>query len=189
MAETEEWVSPAQLARAAGLTREGVYGLIRTGRIPPDAVRKAGKFMSVDLRRALAAIRGTALPEPAEEPSRPRRAAPEMPAEGLSAWPRDLPPIDESNAAERYWRARRAELDYRRAAGDLVPAADVAGAYADEVAACRTKLLAVVSRVRQRVVMSEEEYALVEDLIREALEELGRSGGAPREEDGEDADL
>jgi glycerol-3-phosphate O-acyltransferase len=56
------------------------------------------------------------------------------------------------------------------------------------VTACRTKLLAVVPRLRQRVTLEPKVLALVDDLIREALADLGRSQGeAEADAEGDDS--
>lgn len=89
--------------------------------------------------------------------------------------------FEESRAVSEFWKAKRAELDFRRATGQLVEIAEVQAAYNDEIATCRSKLLAVPSRFRQRVPMRPEDFRLLEELVREVLEELGSSvaGGAP----------
>jgi hypothetical protein len=87
------------------------------------------------------------------------------PHEGLS--------LSEANAIKAVWQAKTAKLEYQKAAGEVVPAADVRGELEDVFRKCRTKLLGIPSRAKQ--VMPEltpVQVAKFEDLIRESLEDL-----------------
>lgn len=73
-------------------------------------------------------------------------------------------------------QANLAELEYAKAAGELVLAKDVERAVTDAFTAAKTKLLAIPSRVKQAIPhLTVEEVALVERLVREALEDLAAS--------------
>lgn len=86
----------------------------------------------------------------------------------------------DSIAAWRAARTRRetalatlAEDQLRKSRGELVPVADVVTKLAAEYTSARTKLLGIPSRLRQRDPgMTQGQLALVESLIREALEDL-----------------
>jgi phage terminase Nu1 subunit (DNA packaging protein) len=88
--------------------------------------------------------------------------------------------LAENNAAKAYWQARQAELDYREAAGELVPAAEVEREWADILSRVRTKLLAVPSRAKAELPhLDVADIAKLERLVREALEDLS----SPAEEE------
>jgi phage terminase Nu1 subunit (DNA packaging protein) len=80
---------------------------------------------------------------------------------------------------EKHWRALKAELEYKQAAGELVPAAEVRGKLEETFHACRTRLLGVPSRVKQALPeLTPGAVAKIDELIREALEDLA-AGAAP----------
>lgn len=89
-----------------------------------------------------------------------------------------VPPDDElsltlESAREKFWKARTAELDYRKRAGELVEAKELEGRLVDLFSGCQKKLLGVPSRARQQdPTLTPAHLALVEELIREALEDL-----------------
>lgn len=79
----------------------------------------------------------------------------------------------EAGAKEKYWKAQLAELKYKQEAAELVPAAEVRSKVEGAFRTCKTRLLAIPSRARQAIPhLTVEETASLEDLIREALEEL-----------------
>lgn len=157
-------VSPQKFAEIVGTSRENVYASIRLGTLK-DGVSKNGTRYKIDLEPAKAQWFGRAAPEVSE----PEQTKPQ------SKDTHHIPDLEDSQATEKYWKAKTAELNYRERVGELVEAADVQKTYNDEVVACRTKLLALGPRIRQRIDLPEEGYSLVEELIEEALEELGRS--------------
>lgn len=157
-------VSPQKFAEIVGTTRENIYASIRLGTLK-DGVSKKGTRYKIDLELARAQWLGHEAPESSvdEKPKEP------------STETHYIPDLEDSQATEKYWKAKTAELNYRERVGELVEAAEVQKTYDDEVVACRTKLLALGPRIRQRIDMTEEGFGLVEELIEEALEELGRS--------------
>lgn len=83
--------------------------------------------------------------------------------------------LPENNAVKAYWQARTAELEFKEAAGELVPAAGVRSELEGVFRSCRTKLLGVPARVRQQIPhLTAEEVVMVENLVREALEDLAK---------------
>jgi hypothetical protein len=87
------------------------------------------------------------------------------PHEGLS--------LSEANAIKAVWQAKTAKLEYLKAAGEVVPAAQVRGKLEDVFRKCRTKLLGVPSRAKQAMPeLTPVQIAKFEDLIRESLEDL-----------------
>lgn len=71
------------------------------------------------------------------------------------------------------WQARLAELKYREAAAELVPARDVEKKIVMMIAACKTRLLAIPSALKQACPdLTVDHVAKVDALVREALEDL-----------------
>jgi hypothetical protein len=105
---------------------------------------------------------------PPRDPSRggrPPGTAPAASAEGMT--------LSEASAAEKLWKARMAELQYREKAGELVNAKDVSMRLEGVFTTCRTRLLGVPSRARQAIPsLTVADITALEDLVREALEEL-----------------
>ncbi len=74
-------------------------------------------------------------------------------------------------------RAEQAELDLAERRGELVRAADVEAALAEEYTVVRTKLLALSTRVKQRRPdLDVATVRLIDELVRDALEELADTG-------------
>ncbi len=87
------------------------------------------------------------------------------PHEGLS--------LSAANAIKAVWQAKTAKLEYLKAAGEVVPAAGVRAELESVFRACRTKLLGIPNRARAAMPgLSLADVAKLEDLIREALEDL-----------------
>lgn len=96
----------------------------------------------------------------------------------------DRPPkrdLDESgsetvaSATQRLKAAQAdlAELKFKEAAGELVPARDVEARMVSVFTSCKTRLLAIPSRARQALPhLTNADVASLETLVREALEEL-----------------
>lgn len=125
-----------------------------------------------------------------EEPAPVRRQArkvlvvDEPPAAVPSTWVRDeeLPDYNESRKRSEFERANLLELERKQKEALLLPAEQVQKVWANSVAIAKTKLLAVPSRLRQRIPhLSLEEIAIAEDLIRESLEEITNGGGGDDE--------
>jgi hypothetical protein len=85
----------------------------------------------------------------------------------------ELPEYNESRKRSEFERANLLELERKQKEGLLLPAEQVQKVWANSVAIVKTKLLAVPSRLRQRIPhLTLEEIAIAEELIRESLEEL-----------------
>jgi hypothetical protein len=167
-------MSPAKFAIAVGMQVDAVYKAAADGRLG-GAVRKQGRRIFIDLEKGREAMKGW---RRTDEPSPPPRPPGEVRDLGETYQGEGL---EESAAVEKFWKAKLAELQFKKAAEQLVVVDDVQQRYASEVTACRTKLLAVVPRLRQRVTLDDATFALIDDLIRESLAELGRSQGAQEE--------
>lgn len=84
-------------------------------------------------------------------------------------------PVDfhSANAREKHWKAQLAELKFKETAKELTSAAELEAQLVGEFSRCKTKLLGIPSRARQQLPhLTVGDLAVLEDLIREALEEL-----------------
>ena len=85
----------------------------------------------------------------------------------------ELPDYNISRARSEYEKANLLELDRKQKEALLLPAEQVEKVWANAITIARTKLLAVPTRARQQIPhLTLEEVAIVEELIRESLEEL-----------------
>lgn len=81
--------------------------------------------------------------------------------------------VTSAAARSKHWEANLRELKYKQAAKELVNAKEYEGQLADVFSHCRTRLLAIPSRCKQALPhLSNADVVVVEDLVREALEEL-----------------
>lgn len=70
-------------------------------------------------------------------------------------------------------KAKTADLEYRRAAGELIEVVEVERQIVSMVTAARNKLMGVPTRFRQRAPHTlDADIGVLDDLIREALEDL-----------------
>jgi hypothetical protein len=89
----------------------------------------------------------------------------------------DLPDYNVSRARTEFEKANLLELDRKTKEGLLLPRDQVERVWGNAVTIARTRLLGVPTRTRQRIPhLSLEEVAILEELIREALEELAEGG-------------
>jgi len=104
---------------------------------------------------------------PGETSSAPAPDGPAPPADG-----RELS-LSEASAEEKRWRAKIAEQQYRQRAGELVDAKEVADRITHVFTICRTKLLAIPSKAKSAIpALTHADVATLDDLVRQALEEL-----------------
>lgn len=90
----------------------------------------------------------------------------------------ELPPYTESQARKAFEQANLLELERKQKEGLLLPVDQVEKVWANSITIAKTKLLAVPSRLRQRIPhLTLEEIAIAEALIRESLEELASGDG------------
>jgi hypothetical protein len=119
-------------------------------------------------------------PEPPPPPDRPRLAPVSAPALD------DVPDYNESRARREAAAARKevahadiAEMDRDERRGELVSVAEARADVIDRFAIVRTRLLGIPSRVAQRMPhVAGEVVPVLDDLLREALEELADEGGS-----------
>lgn len=97
------------------------------------------------------------------------------PGEGEDS--RDLS-LSAASAEEKRWRAKLAELEYRRKSEELVSAKEVADEWSNACTLIRTKILSVPSKCKQVMPeLTHVQVAGIDDLLREVLQELA---AAPR---------
>lgn len=191
-------MSLAEYSRHRGVSRAAVTHAVRDGRIS-TTTDHAGKRVidseSADLQwgnnTAHEKRRNTAADKPGIEsigpaPAPPPPAAPapvqigfDPKALGLP----DKPKMETDNGPEANYSsarahkeqflARQAELDYRKAAGELVEVSTIQKEWTSIAALVRTKVLGLPSKARQRIPdLSHDQYLILEKLVREALEDL-----------------
>ena len=114
-------------------------------------------------------------PMAAKAPQQPSVAPP--PPAAPPARSEDIPDYNDSRARSEYEKANLLELDRKTKEGLLLPAGQVEKVWDTAVTTAKVKLLAVPTRLRQRIPhLSLEEIAIAEALIRECMEELVTSG-------------
>lgn len=98
---------------------------------------------------------------------------------GVTAPPRNtarrpaLSPLAQASADEKQWKARQAELDYRKNASELMPAKEAVARWADIAVRLRSRLLGVPSKVKgRRPELTLDQVAAIDEEIRAALTEL-----------------
>jgi hypothetical protein len=83
------------------------------------------------------------------------------------------PHLGDARARHELAKAQLAEIDLAERRGELVKVAELDGKLASLFTSCKTKLLGIPSRARQAdPTLSTVQIALVEELVREALEDL-----------------
>lgn len=81
--------------------------------------------------------------------------------------------IAAASAAEKHWRSKKAELDYKRAAGELVDAKEITAAFTQLIVTSRTKLLGLPTKAKSRLPhLTLDDLNVLDDIVRESLEEL-----------------
>jgi excisionase family DNA binding protein len=185
-------ITKSEAADALGVSRQAVYKAIKQGRLP--VVRSAdGRelIQSETLREDWYAKTMTKVgvgPKPpagekAFPPPRPKRQAeeselpPDSPKRDRSlAGPEPgeiVPEYNESRARTEYLKAELLELERKEKEGLLVRSADVQAKWVEVVTISRTKVMGVVSKAKQRVPdLTQDQISILEDIVREALEEL-----------------
>jgi hypothetical protein len=188
-----------------GTSKQAVSKAISSGRLVKSIVRDANGAPKVadaeladrewaagtDHSKAPGSVKERAsAPAVQAPPARPRpnhvRAVPppEPPPEGEpGAAPLDLNLAQES-AREKHWKANAAEIAYRERVGQLVDSEEMKAAVADAFTRVRGRLAGLPTRIRQQIPhLAAEEVAIIEALVREALEELALKLESEEEDD------
>lgn len=102
-----------------------------------------------------------------------------IPLSGPTAAGESPPELAESRARREAAQAALAEIELAEKRGELVPAIEVESKLVNVFAQCKTKLLAVASRARQRdPALTGPQIELFRTLIREALDDLASKAEA-----------
>lgn len=144
----------AEYARHRGVSRAAVTKAVQEGRLRRCVIEHRGKPAISD-------------PDLADEEWKANTTP------SVHVDPAAAAAVATSRARYEEARAQAAELDMQERRGELVRADRVRAAVADRFLAVKSKLLAVPARVRQQMPhVAAEDVQQLEDLIREALEDL-----------------
>lgn len=160
-----------------GATHVAVRDAIRSGRLVASLTADRKKVRSAKAADVEWAASTKEDRVPLSGPTAPAAAPPAVPGASEAA---AAPPVNELALA----RARReaagadlAEIELAEKRGELVRARDIEARLADVFLRCRTRIMGVAARLREQdPTFSGTQLQLVEELLREALEEL--AGGA-----------
>lgn len=175
-------------ARHRGISHTAVQAAIRKQRLSASLQREGKKVWidaavadqewaaNTDLTKAPTAVKERAAARE-EEPA--AADAPELdgtlPLEGGTL--EGVLTLSQVAIAEKYWSAKRKELEYQARAQELVPAKDVSDRLTGIFTRCRTKLLGIPAKLKTALPqLSHQEVSLIDGLVREALEELADGG-------------
>lgn len=163
-------------AKRRGCNKEAVSRAISTGRLDASVAR--------DLSGKVLGIRDPALADQEWEANTLHdRVAPKYrkDAEGGGGAAKGEPDLaqgatlSQASAAEKFWKAKSAELNFRKEASELVEVAKVEQKIGDAFTRVKTRLLGIPSRAKQAIPhLTIPEIATLQALIREALEELAQ---------------
>ena len=145
-----------------------VDNAIKAGRLSASVVPGKGRRKLIDPVRADAEWKASTLSDrvPLTGPTAPKGRARDE----------DAPSLAEARARLDAARAELAEMDLSERRGELVPASEVEARLVSVFASCRTKLLGAPSRVRQQdPTLTRDQVAIIETVIREALEGLAEA--------------
>jgi phage terminase Nu1 subunit (DNA packaging protein) len=169
-----EPLSLREYARRRGCTLRAVQNAIKTTRLNASIVLVDGLSKIGDPELADR--------EWAANTDQTRRAGAAAPAPGHDGAGAD---DDSSEDTFAHWKAKKMRLDYEKAAGALVNAAEMQAAMADDYSMVRTKLLGLASKAKQRLPhLTLSDLATLDAIVREALEELAEDEAT---DDGEHA--
>lgn len=179
-------------ARHRGVTLRAVQVAHRSGRLQRSIVMVDG---TPKIRSAAAADREwdantdiSKLPDALKVARHGRRAGTRRDRGPRSAPQSDdtqQPDLSDATIRDKHFRAKLAELKYRERAGQLVDAAEVKAEIIDMITVCRTKLLGLPSKVKQRLPhLTLEDLATLDAIVREALEDLAAPQRTPEKYEG-----
>lgn len=182
-------ISLAAYAQQRGVSTKAVSKAVAAGRLSASVTRDdrgAPKIADPELadREWAANTRPRVDHPPANEPaSPPRPIQPRQQGPGpavAAEEPRPRPPdYNESRARREAALADMAELEVAERRGHLVPIDEARAEVQERYTLVRTRLLGVPSRVAQRLPhLAGEVVPVLDNLLREALEELAADGDA-----------
>lgn len=160
-----------------GASHVAVLKAIDRGRLMPPAVVRTARGWEIDAELAdqqwadntHPADRGTGHHRGKEPAKQTRPPSAQLPAD----LPKGVPPRAVSESVLAAVKAKRETLALHQEEGKLLPRVQVEKVWGNAITIARTKLLAVPTRARQRIPhLTLEEVAVLEELIREVLEDL-----------------
>lgn len=163
-ARAVESVTLRGYARRRGCQPSAVHQAITSGRIPAELIERGG-----DGR-----VKGIKDADAADAAWRANTQANKIPLSGRGAPKNGAPPtLGEARARLDAAKAELAELELAERQKELVEVREIDARLVGVFGRCKTKLLGVPSRARQQDPgLTVAQLALVDTLIREALEEL-----------------
>jgi hypothetical protein len=168
---TEPLVNQTEYAKRRGVSKMTISRAVDRGRLVNSVVRDpGGKFLGI--LPTLADQEWAANSDYTDAPQRAPGADsdPEMGSESDAT-------MGAVSVKEKYWKAKLAELKFKEAAAELIPARDVERKLVDVFTSCKTRLLGIPSRAKQALPhLTVADIGALDVLIREALEELADSG-------------
>lgn len=176
-------ITKAEAGRVLGVTRQAVYKAVKEGRLPVVRTRDGQELIesetlrehwSANTMQKVGVGPKPPLGESAFPPERPKRDRPLTDPE-----PGDIvPDYNESRARTEYLKAELLELERKEKEGLLVRSADVQAKWVEIVTISRTKVMGIPSKAKQRIPdLSQDQVVVLEDIVREALEELAEEHG------------
>jgi phage terminase Nu1 subunit (DNA packaging protein) len=177
-------LSLSAYAKRRGVSHVAVSKAIAAGRLSASVVRDdrgAPKIADPDLAdREWAANTRPRIDHPAADlAGEPAAQAPRAARPPAGAPRPDVPDYNESRARRESALADMAEIEVAERRGELVPVDEARADVVSRFTVVRTRLLGVPSRVAQRLPhLAGEVVPILDELLREALEELALDGGA-----------
>jgi hypothetical protein len=159
-----------QLAKKAGVTYEAVRKAAENGRI--HAIKSGRNWKIPDLATAL--LQFNDIPEDDTTDERPDKS--DLDPLHANSLPDsyDGSDIEDSAAVEKFWKAKTAEQNYRKASGELVERVEAQAAFDNAAATAKHKILEVPSQIQQRLMLPLEHLELIKSMLKEALESLSQ---------------
>jgi len=162
-----------------GVTLQAVMQAIKKGRLKESLVRdEKGKLKIRNV--ALAQLEWSRTTDNSRSPGYVKQRVAERES-SLAMHPRaDVGDegfsLAAESAREKYWKASIAELDFKKKAGELINAKEMTDKIVNVFTICRTKLLGIPTRAKMQLPhLSASDVAMLDDLVREVLEELSLS--------------
>lgn len=182
---TRRLVSMREYARHRGVTVEAVSKAVKAGRIATTAGKKvdieaADRAWSANTQPGqMAAKRTRSTASRASKRRRPKAKA--RVAAASEPGPNEDPNVNtyaSARARREDYLARMAQVDFEQKSGVLINATEFKAAYLKLITEAKTRLLAVPTKCKSRLpALSALDISIIEDLIRDELEELASGNG------------
>jgi hypothetical protein len=155
-------VTKAEAARALNISPQAMTRAIREGRVKTKISAAGREMVELDgLRERYAATTQRKIGGADLGDTPPRKSG------------EPIPDYNESRARTEFLKAELLELERAEKERTLIPAAEVEAKWVELVTIARTKLMGMPSKAKQRMPdLSADDIAILEDIVRESLEEL-----------------